>query len=30
MLSVNVPRGTVLERITLTNNGEVPEGAVWL
>ena len=30
MLSVNVPRGTVLERITLANDGEVPEGAVWL
>jgi magnesium transporter len=30
MLSVNVPRGTVLERITLANGGEVPEGAVWL
>jgi magnesium transporter len=30
MLSVNVPRGTVLERITLANDGEVPVGAVWL
>jgi magnesium transporter len=30
MLSINVPRGTVLERITLANDGEVPEGTVWL
>ena len=30
MLSVNVPRGTVLERIALANDGDVPEGAVWL
>jgi magnesium transporter len=30
MLSVNVPRGTVLERVTLANGGEMPDGAVWL
>jgi magnesium transporter len=30
MLSVNVPRGTVLERITLADDGEVPEATVWL
>jgi magnesium transporter len=30
MLSVNVPRGTVLERTTSANGGEVADGAVWL
>jgi magnesium transporter len=30
MLSVNVPRGTTLERINYDTDGEVPDGAVWL
>src|SRR5271169_5363156 len=30
MLSVHVPRGTTLERINIENNGEIPDGAVWL
>src|SRR3954463_10466450 len=29
MLGVCVPRGTSLERIPVTSDGEVPEGAVW-
>ena len=29
MLWVYVPRGTSLERIPVTSDGEVPEGAVW-
>lgn len=30
MLSANTQRGTVLERITLADGAEVPEGTVWL
>ena len=30
MLSVNVPRGTTLERINYDTDGEVPDRAVWL
>jgi magnesium transporter len=30
MLSVNVPRGTTLERINFDTDGEVPDRAVWL
>jgi magnesium transporter len=30
MLTVNVPRGTTLERATLGQDGEVPDRAVWL
>jgi magnesium transporter len=30
MLPVNIPRGTALERITLAQDDEVPDGAVWL
>ncbi len=30
MLSVNIPRVTALERITLAQDDEVPDGAVWL
>ena len=30
MLSVNVPRGTTLERINHETDGEVPDRAVWL
>jgi magnesium transporter len=30
MLSVNVPRGTNLERITLPDEGDMPERATWL
>src|SRR6202790_249899 len=30
MLSVNVPRGTTLERINYETEGELPDGAVWL
>jgi magnesium transporter len=30
MLSINVPRGTTLERINIEDHGEVPERAVWL
>jgi magnesium transporter len=30
MLSVNVPRGTTLERINFDAGGEVPDRAVWL
>jgi len=30
MLSVNVPRGTILERINFDADGEVPDRAVWL
>ena len=29
MLWVYVPRGTSLERIPVTSDGEVPESAVW-
>jgi len=30
MLSVNVPRGTTLERISCDGDGEVPDRAVWI
>src|SRR5579871_4859186 len=30
MLSINVPRGTTLERINLGADGEIPDRAVWL
>ena len=30
MLSVNVPRGTTLERINYETEGELPDRAVWL
>ena len=30
MPSVNVPRGTTLEHITLDADGEVPDRAVWI
>jgi len=29
MLSVYIPRGTTLEKVTLEDGAEVPEGAVW-
>ena len=30
MLSVHVPRGTALDRISIEPEGEIPDRAVWL
>jgi magnesium transporter len=30
MLSAYVPRGTTLERVNVANDGEIPDGVVWL
>ena len=30
MLSAYVPRGNTLERVMITNGGDVPEDSVWI